>query len=359
MKNSVSQASDVTAEMAADEAAAILETAQIGVVAIGRNEGDRLIRCLDSLKRHLPSTVPLIYVDSGSTDNSVSEAQSRGVQVIRLDMSIPFTGARARNAGFNYLMQRFPNTQYVQFIDGDCELLPKWMPAAVATLDASPGQAVVVGRLRERFPEASFYNQLADIEWDVPVGETDVCGGISLMRTAPLLAVGGFNDAMICGEEPELCIRLRQRGWKLSCIDADMALHDMDMHRFGQWWKRSVRGGWAVAEGAAMYAHLPERYMHKENVSGWVWGAWMPLLALSLGFATDGMTLLLLLSAYALLLVKIYLYRRQRGESVRKSSIYAFFCTVSKIPQVIGQAKYWLNRWQNKPATLIEYKGAK
>ena len=358
MENSVLSKTDTAVELAPSGAASdVLETTQIGVVAIGRNEGDRLIRCLDSLRQHLPSSVPLIYVDSGSTDNSVSEAKQRGVQVICLDMSIPFTGARARNAGFEYLMQHFPNTQYVQFIDGDCELLPDWMPAAVAKLNDSPEQAIVFGRLRERFPNASFYNQLADIEWDVPAGETDVCGGISLMRTEPLQTVGGFNDAMICGEEPELCIRLRQQGWKLSCIDVDMALHDMDMHRFGQWWKRSVRGGWAVAEGAAMYAHLPERYMYRENVSGWIWGLVLPFLALSLAFASHGVTLLLLMFAYALLLYKIYAYRQQMGEGARKSLVYAFFCTVSKIPQVIGQVKYWLNRLQRKPATLIEYKG--
>ena len=326
------------------------------MVAIGRNEGDRLIRCLTSLRRHLPPTVPIIYVDSGSTDNSVAEAKARDVNVLCLDMSIPFTGARARNAGFRYLLKHFPDTQYVQFIDGDCELLADWMPAAVQALDDAPELAVVFGRLRERFPEASFYNQLADIEWDDPVGETDMCGGISLMRTGPVASVGGFNDKMICGEEPELCIRLRQQGWKIYCIDADMALHDMDMHRFGQWWKRSVRGGWAVAEGAAMYGYLPERYMKRESTSGWIWGACFPLLMVGLSVASHGITLLLLLSVYALLFFKIYRYRRQIGEGNRKSLLYAFFCTISKIPQAIGQAKYWLNRWQNKPATLIEYK---
>lgn len=335
-----------------------LNDVPIGVVAIGRNEGDRLIRCLNSLRAYLPPSVPIVYVDSGSTDSSVAEAKARAVRVICLDMSIPFTGARARNAGFNYLLQHFPNTKYVQFIDGDCELLPNWMPDAVSFLETAPNVAVVSGRLRERFPEASFYNQLADIEWDNPPGETDMCGGITLMRAAPVKSVGGFNDAMICGEEPELCIRLRQQGWKIYAIETDMALHDMDMHRFGQWWKRSVRGGWAVAEGAAMYAHLPERYMKKENISGWVWGAVFPMLMVSLVAVSHGATLLLLLFAYALLFFKIYTYRQKIGEGNKKSFLYAFFCTLSKVPQAIGQAKYWINRWQNKPATLIEYKRA-
>ncbi|MGC1305602.1 MAG: glycosyltransferase [Phormidesmis sp.] len=327
----------------------------LGVVSIGRNEGDRLIRCLNSLQQHLPQ-VPIVYVDSGSTDNSVAEAHSRDVHVIELDMSIPFTGARARNAGFDYLLAQFPHAEYVQFIDGDCELLTGWMAEAIATLEASSKLAVVFGRLHERFPTASFYNQLADMEWNVPIGEVTACGGISLMRAAALKAVGKFNESMICGEEPELCIRLRRQGWKLRRIDCDMAIHDMDMHHFGQWWKRSVRGGWAVAEGAAMYGDSPERYMHRENVSGWLWGATLPLVAGSFAGMTHGVTLGFF-SLYLLLLLKIYRHRRSQSETPKASFLYACFCVLAKVPQAIGQSKYWINRWQQKPATLIEYKG--
>lgn len=351
MKNS----GERLAEPLGTQLESILET-KLGVVAIGRNEGDRLILCLNSLKQNLPDAVPIVYVDSGSTDNSVIEAKARGITVIELDMSIPFTGARARNAGFEHLVQQHPQTQYVQFIDGDCELLPNWMGSAIATLETSPELAVVFGRLRERFPEASPYNLVAEMEWNGPVGEAQACGGISLMRVLPVKTVGGFNDAMICGEEPELCIRLRQDGWKLRRLDADMAIHDIDMHRFSQWWKRSVRGGWAVAEGAAMYGHTAERYMLRERFSGWVWGAVLPMVAVGAIGLTHGFSLVFF-AAYGLLLLRIFNYRQRQGESLRKSFLYAFFCTVSKVPQAIGQGKYWINRWRKKPAMLIEYKG--
>ena len=328
----------------------------LGVVAIGRNEGDRLIRCLDSLAQHLPQTVPIIYVDSGSTDSSLAEAQARNAQVVSLDMSIPFTGARARNEGLNYLIQQFPQVEYVQFIDGDCELIAGWGQAAVTALEQNAQLAVVFGRLQERFPSASAYNRLAAMEWNVPVGESDACGGIAMMRAAAVNAVGGFNAKMICGEEPELCIRLRRKGWRIWRIDQGMAIHDMDMHRFGQWWKRSVRGGWAVAEGAAMYGNTDERYMKRERVSGWLWGLVAPMIAFSLAIASHGLTILVWLSGYLLLLLKIFYRQWQQGESLYNAWIYAFFCALSKIPQAIGQAKYWVNRWQAKPATLIEYK---
>ncbi len=65
-----------------------------GVVIIGRNEGERFERCLRSL---VGRASPIVYVDSGSTDNSVGFAESHassGVHVVRLDMSTPFTAAR-------------------------------------------------------------------------------------------------------------------------------------------------------------------------------------------------------------------------------------------------------------------------
>ena len=330
---------------------------QLGVVAIGRNEGDRLVRCLEALQTHLSSNVPIVYVDSGSTDGSVAEAQARGVHVVELDMSIPFTGARARNAGIEYLLTRLPAVTYIQFIDGDCEILPGWVDAAVAQLASSPELAVVFGRLKERFPQASPYNQLADIEWNVPIGEALQCGGISMMRTSALQEVDGFNGALICGEEPDLCIRLRQRGWKIRCIAVDMAFHDMDMTRFSQWWTRSVRGGWAIAQGADMYGNTPERYMVRQQLSGWVWGSLMPAAACVAAPTTQGISLFLLL-AYPVLFFKLYRTRQNVGDSLRKSVTYAFFLTLSKIPQAIGQAKYWMNTWGDQPAQLIEYKGS-
>ncbi|MGB3311993.1 MAG: glycosyltransferase [Nodosilinea sp.] len=330
---------------------------QIGVVTIGRNEGERLIRCLTSLQANVPNGSPIVYVDSGSTDGSVAKAREMGINVVELDMAVPFTMARGRNAGFQYLVDTFPNLTYVQFIDGDCELLPSWIDQAVTALSQADDLAIVCGRRRERFPEASPYNRLADLEWNTPVGEAKACGGDMLARVEAIKAVGGYNPKMICGEEPEMCIRLRQKEWKIQRIDADMTLHDAAMTRFGEWWKRSIRGGWAVAEGNAMYGEPPEAYMAKENKSGWLWGVIIPTVALALAWPTRGLSLLLLLG-YLVLGWRIYKYRQGQGDLPGHARIYAFFCTLSKFPQALGQGRYWLNRWRNKPATLIEYKSA-
>ncbi|HEY9639536.1 MAG TPA: glycosyltransferase [Coleofasciculaceae cyanobacterium] len=327
----------------------------IGVVTIGRNEGDRLIRCLQSLIAQLPAGMPIVYVDSGSTDGSIEAAQALGVKVLDLDLSVPFTMARGRNTGFAYLIEHFPDLQYVQFIDGDCELLPGWIDQALMAIEQDEKVAIVCGRRRERFPEASLYNRIADMEWNTPVGEASACGGDALMRISAIREVNGYNPTLIGGEEPEMCVRLRQRGWKIFRIDADMTFHDAAMFKFSQWWKRSMRGGWAMAEGAALHGNLPERYMVKESRNRWLWGLIVPSAALVLAGFTSGLSLLAFL-VYPVLVWRVYTHRRRTGDAAAEARLYALFCILGKFPEAIGQAKYWLTRWQGKQATLIEYK---
>ncbi|MCL4676615.1 MAG: glycosyltransferase, partial [Pararhodobacter sp.] len=175
----------------------------IDAVAIGRNEGARLIACLESLEAQVRRTV---YVDSGSTDGSVEAARRAGAQVIALDMSLPFTAARARSAWRAALASDPPT--YVQFIDGDCVLREGWMKTATQFLHDNLRAAVVCGRRRERHPEASVYHALIDAEWDTPVGSAKACGGDALMRYQAIAAVKGYREDLIAGEEPELCLRL-------------------------------------------------------------------------------------------------------------------------------------------------------
>ena len=326
--------------------------ADIGIVTIGRNEGERLKRCL----RSLPPSLPVVYVDSRSTDDSVAFARSQGVEVVELDMSIPFTAARARNAGFERLMQQHGDLIYVQFIDGDCELIDGWLTVALNQFAQAPQIAVVCGRTVEKYPTATRYNQLADMEWDTArPGEVTACGGIALMQTAAVQAVNGFDPQLICGEEPEMCLRMRRLDWKIWRLATPMTYHDSDMHHFSQWWKRMTRTGWAVAEGYARYGQAPEQYMRREYRSGWLWGLLVPALALGLLWPTRGLSLLLF-SVYPLLAVRIYQGRRQHGDTPANARLFALFITISKLPQVLGQIRYWRLRWQRLTPQLIEYK---
>ena len=308
---------------------------------IGRNEGARLVACLASF----PAGVsPLVYVDSGSTDGSVAAARAAGAEVVALDMGQPFTAARARNAGFQRLVE-LGGAGFVQFVDGDCRVQPGWLEAAGAFLTSHPSAAVVCGRRREVHPEASVWNRLCDVEWDTPIGPAKACGGDALMRVEAVAAVGGYDPTLIAGEEPELCVRLRQAGWEVWRIDQEMTLHDAAMTRFGQWWKRTRRGGHAFAEGAALHGAPPERHWVAETRRALFWGAVLPLVALA------GMTLTpwaaLLFLAYPLQVLR--LSRRHGWER-------AAFMTLAKLPEALGVVQFHLNRLRKRRSQLIEYK---
>jgi glycosyltransferase involved in cell wall biosynthesis len=321
----------------------------IGVVVIGRNEGQRLERCLQSLVGRADQ---LVYVDSGSTDGSVQLARRLGVEVVALDMTQPFTAARARNEGFACLQGIVPGIRHVQFVDGDCEVDAGWLGKAQAFLDQHPDVAVVCGRRRERFPQRSVYNLLCDLEWDTPVGEAKACGGDALMRVDAFMAVSGFRPELIAGEEPELCVRLRAGGWKVWRLADEMTLHDAAMTRFGQWWRRSLRAGYAYAEGAYLHGQTPERHWLRESRRAWLWGLQLPLAILVLSLVSGGWGLWLLL-VYPLQIVRL----ARRGErSTRENWWQAVFLVLGKFPEMLGQAKFLLNRYAAGKALLIEYK---
>ena len=205
--------------------------AKIGLVAIGRNEGERLVRCLASV-RHIPKRV---YVDSQSSDQSVAFAKSEGIAIVEIAAPPNLTAARARNAGLARLLADCPDLEFVQMIDGDCEMQPSWIETALAALRSEPDLALVFGRRRERYPERSVYNALCDDEWNEPVGESPGCGGDALFRVEALRQVNFYNASMIAGEDTEMSMRLRKRGWRLKRIDAEMSLHDAAILRFAQW----------------------------------------------------------------------------------------------------------------------------
>ncbi|MEM1276329.1 MAG: glycosyltransferase [Pseudomonadota bacterium] len=318
----------------------------IGAVVIGRNEGERLIRCLASLD----AVDQIVYVDSGSTDGSVGEAEKAGAAVVILDPDLPFTAARARNAGLVRLRELAP-VELVQFVDGDCELQRDWIKTASAFLGENPKVAVACGRRRERFPQASIYNQLCDLEWDTPIGRTDACGGDALMRVASLVDIGGYRDDLIAGEEPELCVRLRASGWQIWRLDHEMTLHDAAMTRFGQWWTRSRRAGHAAAEAVALHGAPPERHGVRATLRSLLWAGVLPAVSLLGALITPWALALLLL--YPLQVLRL---ARGKGMSDRFSWIWAGAMVIGKFAELTGAIGYLYGRLTKRRAGLIEYK---
>lgn len=322
---------------------------KVGTVAIGRNEGERLRECLQSALR---GATPVVYVDSGSTDGSVPMARSLGADIVELDMKTPFTAARARNAGFERLMQLAPDISYVQFVDGDCAIFDGWIEQATTFLDAHPDVAVACGRRRERYPDRSIYNWLCDIEWNTAVGEAKACGGDALMRVAAFTKVGRYRPDVIAGEEPELCVRLRAGGWRIWRLGADMTLHDAALNRFGQWWRRALRGGYAYALGTYLHGAPPERHFVRESRRALAWGVYLPLALLLLGLVFSPWTWLGFL-IYPLNIVRKTL--ALPGALPDRLKL-AMFYVLAHFPEGLGQIKFMADRLLGRRAKLIEYK---
>jgi glycosyltransferase involved in cell wall biosynthesis len=328
----------------------------VGIVTIGRNEEEHLQAALESA---LKATPYVVYVDSGSTDNSLQIAAKLGVIIVELDPKIPFTAARAYNTGVTYLLEIAPFLEFVQFLDGDAQLSSEWVEFAVQAMTQNPEVAVVCGRRREKFPHQSIYNLLADMEWDTPIGEIEECGPESMMRLSHFKQVEGFDESLIAGEEPEICFRLRLNGGKILRIDADTSQHDMNMTQFRQWWRRSRRGGFAFAEEAWIHRQAPGHYRQRQCLRIWLWVFGMPLTALFLFPFTHGISLLLLPAGYGLNIFKGYRWaQRERQYSAAKALTYSVFCLLIKFPEWHGQLEFLWLKLLGRRRPIIEYKAS-
>lgn len=326
----------------------------VGAVVIGRNEGPRLRLCLRSL---ITQTPDLVYVDSGSSDGSASFARSLGVNVVELSLSKPFTMGRGRNAGLTRLLEINPALDFVQFVDGDCEVLSGWIDQAEQALRCRPEVAVVSGRRSERYPESSIYNRLCDLEWDTPAGESRACHGDAMMRVLALRQVGVFSETMIAGEEAELCLRLRRAGWKILRLDVPMTLHDAGIESFGQWWTRATRSGHAYAEGAWMHGLTKERHNVRPIASILFWTLGIPASVIGVAWLISGLSALLL-TGYGVLWWRVAREQTSRGRSKEDARLYSTFTVVGKFAQLVGVVRFIWYRFlmRRQHGGLIEYK---
>ena len=317
---------------------------RFGVVAIGRNEGERLRLGLKSLSLSNPEKV--VYVDFSSTDGSAQWARTQGVEVV--EQRPPFTPAAARNQGYERLREIAPDLKFVQFMDGDCEMIEGWAESAITFLEAHPDVAIVTGHRYERFPERSVFNWLLDRTWRGPIGEIRISGGDIMMRADVFEKIGGYRANAVVGEDNEICIRVRAGGWRIWRIDSDMTAHDAAMLRFAQWWKRTVRTGYGFAEVASLYGAPPERYFVWESWRAWIWGVLVPLVCLALT---------LILWPWGVLGWLIYPFQFVRQAirihgSLKDRFRGAFFDVLQRFPEALGQIKFLRNKVLGQHARL-------
>jgi glycosyltransferase involved in cell wall biosynthesis len=329
----------------------------LSVVVIGRNEGERLVRCLASVRAMLSpgGAVEVIYVDSASTDGSPQRAASYGATVLTVQPERP-TAALGRNAGW-----RAASAPIILFLDGDTVLHPRFVVDSLLEF-TDPHVAVVWGHRRELYPERSIYNRVLDLDWIYPPGPSDFCGGDALMRRSVLEAVGGFDETLIAGEEPELCRRMRAKGYTILHVDRPMTGHDLAITRWAQYWRRAVRAGYAYAAVASRFRGTPLPLWEHEVRHNLLHGGGL-LLGLLLGVSAALVTASLL-PVIAFCLALLFLTLRTAVKVRWKSShfatrlLYGVHSHLQHLPIFVGQVGFWRDQRTGRKRGLIEYKGA-
>ena len=332
---------------------------RIGVIIIGRNEGERLKRCLSTL----PDDVTPVYVDSGSSDGSCAVAMELGIPAISLSSDKKFTAARGRNAGLAWFAELEGRPDYVQMLDGDCEMAADWLSSGIAALAAEESLAAVFGRLRERYPERSIYNQMCDDEWNVPIGLARSVYGNALFRFAPLLASGGYDESLIAGEETDLCQRIARDGWIFRRIDAEMALHDAAIYRFSQFWVRARRAGYAFAEHLGRNGSDADPDWRKATYRFLLWSGALPFiigLMVVVGVAAGAFSAIAIAIFLTLLYPLQWLRMAHRlamsGKDMRFAVLASALNTVCKFAQFGGATRYFMDKTTARASHIIEYR---
>lgn len=323
----------------------------LSVVIIGRNEGERLERCIlsaHSIEGWQPAEI--IYVDSGSTDGSLELAARLGAIVLPLPAGA-FTAARARNFGW-----RRAAGEMILFLDGDTILDADFPLAAVEELGKDSANAAAWGHRRELCGCLSVYVRVLDLDWVYAPGETLFFGGDVLVRRAALESVGGFDEKLIAGEEPEMCRRMRNKGWRIQHIDVPMTLHDLAITRFAQYWRRATRAGYAFASVSARFRATSDPFWssdaRRNRIRGTFW-VLSPLLAvgISIWLLSPLPFALWLLLLMAVTLRSAWL-SRWKSDDRNTLILYGLHSHLQQIPIFFGQLQFFQNRNQK----LMEYK---
>jgi glycosyltransferase involved in cell wall biosynthesis len=333
----------------------MLDTPDLSVVVVGRNEGERLVRCLESVAAasQPAGSWEVIYVDSASSDGSVERAARLGAQVISVAPIRP-CAAVGRNAGW-----RAARAATVLFLDGDTVLSPDFVHQALEEF-CDPKVGVIFGDRRESNPGGSIYNRVLDLDWIIPPGPVEFCGGEALVRRQVLEAVGGYDDRVMAAEDTELCARIRSSGYTILHVDRPMVQHDLAITRFSQYWRRALRTGYAYAQVSEQIRPEDSPAWYRQAQRNRPHGA--AIIAMILGgtiIAAEKRSvvpLLILAAILTALAVRTAIRSRWKKVPFTTRLLHGLHSHLVQIPLLLGQLKYRLDRFSGRATELIEYK---
>lgn len=322
----------------------------LSVVIIGRNEGKRLVRCIEAVRRaELPAgEIEMIYVDSGSEDGSLERVAGLGLKTLEAGSDSPSPGL-GRDIGW-----RDSSAEMILFLDGDSALEPGFVARAWHLFE-DPKIAIVSGHVREYDPLGSIYNRALSLEWNSPEGPLEHCGGNCIVRRSALEAAGGFLRDAPGGEDAELCRQVRKRGWIVWFWPEVMVRHDMAMRNFRQYAQRGFRRGYSVAAIAG--PDIEWRIQSRRSMR--VWGGLVWVLLASAPFAVDEFGLWGaggVIAAFGLLFAGAYWKFRERSNDPISLALYCVHWFVVRALGLVGQAVFYCDKLWGRKRSFISYK---
>ena len=206
--------------MLMSERGGAVEGEQLTVVIIGKNEEPHLAGALESTRR-IPIPHRVLYVDSASSDHSVSIARSGGVRVAELAASHNLCPSAGR-----YVGTLLADTEWLLYMDGDMELAEEFGRLIPELMDRAPTDSRTVGfvGLYVNADETglSRSNVLRQNERHFAAR---TFGGSLLIRREAVENSGQWNPRVSSYEELDLHTRLLAMGKRIEFIPATMVVH--------------------------------------------------------------------------------------------------------------------------------------
>ncbi|MHB1800287.1 MAG: glycosyltransferase family 2 protein [Actinomycetes bacterium] len=191
----------------------VMSHSTVSVVVPTLNSARTVEACLRSVRAQTWTSVELIVVDNSSQDATVEIARSLAD---RVETWGPERSAQ-RNRGW-----RLSHGAIVAFIDSDMVLEPEVLAEAVDVFTDHADTGVLV--IPELACGVGFLASCRALEKELYVGDANVEAG-RLFRREALHAVGGYDEALVAGEDWDLADRVVAAGWRTGRVSS-VVWHD-------------------------------------------------------------------------------------------------------------------------------------
>jgi len=228
----------------------------LGIVVVNYNTRERLRDCLQSLDANRGAAFVVYVVDNSSTDGSAEMVRAQFSNVRLIESTVNGGYSYANNLALRQILALNPLPSFTLLLNPDTVLPPDALSQSMAFLSAHPDAGIVGPKLvmadgkldlacRRSFPspELAIYHSIGLDKWfsksrrfgrynltfldEDQTAEIDsVVGAFMMMRTEALCQAGLLDETyFMYGEDLDLALRIKKKGWKVFYYPAVQVIH--------------------------------------------------------------------------------------------------------------------------------------